>query len=890
MADDAAKTAVKAADDAAKTAVKVADDAAKAADDAARRRKAADDAAKVAKGGDDAGRREEGDRRGHKDRREGGRRRGQDRREGDRRRRQDRRKAADDAAKVADDAAKTAAKAANDAAKVAAEGADDAAKTAAKNAARSPTSTAKSAKVADDAAKNAVAADDAVATAVKVADDAAKAADRRQGRQGRRRRRHGGRQGRRRRPGRRQEGREGRRRRGEDRRKADAAAKTAARWPTTPPRPPRRWRPPRRPPPRQPTTPPKSPPKAVAMPRAAANAAAKTADDAAKAAAKAADDAAKTATKAADDAAKAAAKTADTAKNVVAGAADKAAKAAGQSAAAARARLTQLFSGKADDVAKGGTRLAKAMKQVKSSKDAAKMGKAIGKAVRKLATSLQARAGAKIAAKTASMASNPLSWLMAAYDAASMAVDMADPEGYNNFVSNHMIENQRNVIEVNQRDAALQAGYSYPLLFPLEAAFPEVYAAAWEELIEEHVEPSALTFLSDEAVLAMDDAIADAFENDAEVVYPGWMQQELDAALERAMRHEPKARDQLFLEMVRQRLPETHRRYVAAYPSASTGDTFAVSLSEAGVHWWNAQHRADWLAYHDIFDNLAPPPDYVSADVALFTDRYRVIDEGDPGTEMRPNVRERKLAEKMAIAMPIGHLVSYCEKVKNIGTMGSDIKDENTAVDPYQYGVRFNVATGVCTYTEAYCLRMGGLEYRGPDHRISKPDRPKHCPEGGLPAKKGESSLTKEEEIECAGYERDLELYKRLKDRSSGAYITDCYLPPSQEAAQFVAGTTVTNGMVRALKGDLKRIQFKTGKERRAQAITGQCETGEMCRRDHHCAAGQRCLPQEETGALACTADQCVVGGFWREGTRYAECEDASQTCQPDADGVKACR
>lgn len=236
-----------------------------------------------------------------------------------------------------------------------------------------------------------------------------------------------------------------------------------------------------------------------------------------------------------------------------------------------------------------------------------------------------------------------------------------------------------------------------------------------------------------------------------------------------------------------------------AFASASTAAQIGVSLSERGVLWWNDTHRMEWLKCNDLHNPVAcpPPEDGDPPPVALFTRRYRVVDEDDPGPANARNVTTKFLPEKWPLALPLGHLVSFCEKVKNVG--GGIVNNRSQPVDPADFGVRFDHESGVCRYTERYCARFC-LEHQGPDHDASS--RPEGVP-----------------------------------------FRTDCFLPPGQEAVEFIFGESITRDACRNEREKMAArnlIGFQTPVERRSTAVeAGQCRTQEMCLRDQDCGRGR---------------------------------------------------
>ena len=158
-------------------------------------------------------------------------------------------------------------------------------------------------------------------------------------------------------------------------------------------------------------------------------------------------------------------------------------------------------------------------------------------------------------------------------------------------------------------------------------------------------------------------------------------------------------------------------RFVHRCKHMTTAKRQGVSLSMEGVKWWNAWHKEEWFRYNDLFQRPPDMPEtYEASPVALWSTEYLVLDEENPGTSDKPNMKVRKLSKPAALYLPAGHIVAYCEKKRDAaffgGLMGQEVPDMNSGVDPTDYGVYFDDGTGElgglgCVYTSNYCSRMG---------------------------------------------------------------------------------------------------------------------------------------------------------------------------------------
>ena len=167
----------------------------------------------------------------------------------------------------------------------------------------------------------------------------------------------------------------------------------------------------------------------------------------------------------------------------------------------------------------------------KATKLASKMaGKALGKAAAKL--------GAGIAKSLMKAAFAPL----IIFEVVSMALDMADVEGYNNFTENKIIQDAIKHAMKTMEDKALEQGAEVPLLFSLETAFPLEWAEYAQPALQEVFMDKAFETLNDDLV----DKLLDAIENDQDMP-----QEVIDALMkgfQEVVANDPVGRDKAILE------------------------------------------------------------------------------------------------------------------------------------------------------------------------------------------------------------------------------------------------------------------------------------------------------------------------------------------------------
>lgn len=399
--------------------------------------------------------------------------------------------------------------------------------------------------------------------------------------------------------------------------------------------------------------------------------------------------------KAADDAAKAAAKAkgavGKAAKLEAAKAAKKAAKAAAQRAAKAEAKSAVKAALK--QMAKSAEASVEAMAMKSFKVAGAKIAEKIGtKAAVKVATKLGEKVAGR-AAETVALAFVPVvGWLMDIFDAATLATDLADPEGYNLFVSNTELAKKRDSIVATQYTALQSNQLAYPQLMQLNKVFPVEYSKASNEFFNGTIVTKASEKLMAPAFLDKVTNLMQSTPENSDPVFPADMDADIKRAFDQATSDDPVARDKAFLRLIQKRLRDPS--LVAVYPEFSKPLSFGVSLSEKGVRWWNGTQRMGWLRDNDW--SITMPPPSQQTPVVLYTSEYR-----RPGTGV--TTTERLTKGPAPLAFPFAPLYSACEKVKKTG---------DALLDPYAHGVRYDTTTGLCRFTPDYCANRLGLTFR----------------------------------------------------------------------------------------------------------------------------------------------------------------------------------
>ena len=418
--------------------------------------------------------------------------------------------------------------------------------------------------------------------------------------------------------------------------------------------------------------------------------------------------------------------------------------------------------------------------------------KAAEKAGEKISEHLAAKVAEKIAAelaeaaiKAAALSVIPIAgWVMDAVDASTLAMDLDDVGGYNNFISNETIGKMRDSILYANNQALLNNGFELPsaLLFPIQAAFPDAKTKADDEFFNGHlITTSSLSLMTPsfrETVLQAIGCKTAACADDKEL--PASFEASLGPAVSAAFdatMSDFTTRDNYYLMLLRKHLPAVDHDKVTTCSFMSTKTILGVSLSESGVKWWYEKNRMGWLAHNGMFDPV--PAAATPVPVALFTDQYRILDHDHPLThDHEPKMTWKQLPQKVALSAPLGSVVSVCEKSK-------DVQNNGQSLDPYQFGVRFDRATGVCAFTREYCVNRLGLKFK-----------------------------------------------------ASGE--TECTEDAGQEAGEMIQSTTAVRAGVRA-NSKKTTITFTKGIERATTAHGGACAKDDGCHADADCKSGKRC-------------------------------------------------
>ena len=308
-----------------------------------------------------------------------------------------------------------------------------------------------------------------------------------------------------------------------------------------------------------------------------------------------------------------------------------------------------------------------------------------------------AQAGVKVAAQTGTRFAvattcGPICLAVTVATAVfTIALDMTDPFGYNNFSANEVIQKKRNAIDVMMQKEMLKENISLPLTFPLPIAFPE-YSKEFEEKMIVEFLPDALELMpKDLMIIFFTNMLTGKSDNSKKVL------DAFDTALDLALANTVK-RDTFIYDFYS---AKGKRSEIEKVPFMATKDRIGVTLSQKGADNYNKRMRDKHLIYSN--PHKSPPatiPEDYTPMVAVYTDTYRVINQSNPGSENSPNVTEKKLGSKVCLSMPYGMLIADCE-------YGFNATKHSQRLNPAVYGVKFNYERGDCDFTGDYCKRLG---------------------------------------------------------------------------------------------------------------------------------------------------------------------------------------
>ena len=381
------------------------------------------------------------------------------------------------------------------------------------------------------------------------------------------------------------------------------------------------------------------------------------------------------------------------------------------------------------------------------------MGRVASRGASRAATRTSTRYGLRLLSRAAAkVGMGPLGLAVLAMELVSFGLDMWDPFGFDTYQANKVSKNMRNAYEVQVQkstmEGTLEERTDYPIVFPLALAYPELnddffeaYMARFTvdaiELIPEDqltnvivnllLGEGANAYLSEEQI----ENAAKAFENAFQMVdavkrverddfiYSFYKDKGLDKKIERVPFMSTARRYGVTLskegcDEYNARMKEDHKKYAAMHNRYGTDAKCLKRLSSAVCEQrldeivdttelepgttlilgdsqkcqWDENEGVDGTCI-DVEAEKYPKGGYTPL-VALYTDTYRVVNPADPGEKSTPNVLEKKLPRKCALASPLGAVVEHC-----------------LSLNKHYNGVTFNYETGYCDYSSDFCQSYG---------------------------------------------------------------------------------------------------------------------------------------------------------------------------------------
>ncbi len=328
--------------------------------------------------------------------------------------------------------------------------------------------------------------------------------------------------------------------------------------------------------------------------------------------------------------------------------------------------------------------------------------RSVSKAIVKGSAKVATRVGIKMAAfgikALTRLTSGPVGWAMMAFDIASLGLDLFDPAGYELYVENGENVKVRSQLEYMMQQAG--GGGDYPILFPVELLYKNAWEIAYETVSTEY---------NNMVISSLGPEENNRFVR-AMLVEQGWLDDDgsignistiISDRQEQLMNAEPVERDRKLLEKMYEILPLQARDNITHYRYMSSPSRIGITLTKRGADIWNQSNYETWMNW-DSNSSETPPL------VAVHSDKYRVVNIGNPGTASEPNLIEKTLPQATTYVMPWYTLYQLCEKTRRGGLTAST----STSINPKNYGVKFEPETGRCVFTPSYCAHFG-MQYKG---------------------------------------------------------------------------------------------------------------------------------------------------------------------------------
>jgi hypothetical protein len=277
------------------------------------------------------------------------------------------------------------------------------------------------------------------------------------------------------------------------------------------------------------------------------------------------------------------------------------------------------------------------------------------------ATKAFIRNGLKIAAKTAATAPakaamGPLGWAMLAFDIVSAALDIYDPVGYSEFMSNEVAMNLRNIAEQNFQVIFENEGATLPVMADFD------YQNPTGQFATKHVIPKVYVRLSEQVINNIPIEMLESFEEQDLVAQQAYIGDETYKLLEAYVE----------TDEYKKEVCETYRNQ---------------SGNRSKVRWINNAGCSMTESECKKFNKYQSKLDPNDRQFALYTSRYR---KKVGGSVKKPKMRTFNLPQKACMLSPLQWAKEACTSDK--GT--------------------WNEHEAMCSFSSRYCTRMGLKTHR----------------------------------------------------------------------------------------------------------------------------------------------------------------------------------
>lgn len=323
--------------------------------------------------------------------------------------------------------------------------------------------------------------------------------------------------------------------------------------------------------------------------------------------------------------------------------------------------------------------------------------KAIARALEKVGAEAAAKVTEEVGFKMGEMAlgmeAGPPGWLFDVFQGLSVAIDLWDPAGFNQFGSNKdIILDVRNKVEIATITAFKKNNKSTPLVFSIsnvkESPTLKPLASVFSNAMSTYQ-----SGLMTDAIKQLPDNYYNKFLDDIDKKIDVSSDKDLiDAIVNKSielMNKNPKDRDAYIFQYMNSNIQTKLKQYIEYNQNLSSKNIIAVSLSKKGCEVFNKETLNN--------ENVAY--------IAIYSKKYRDLNSNG-------QVITKQVSSTVAQQSFLKAVMNMCTGTSLTSKMEIFKKMPRATVNPSDYGVTFNDDTGVCNYTKNYCERFG-LKYKG---------------------------------------------------------------------------------------------------------------------------------------------------------------------------------